>query len=45
MDLLFDDPGTENSLKHFGNECNNVEIALSRYDLFINRKLLTPHNN
>ena len=38
----FDDLGTENSLKHFGNECNTMaEILLSRYDLFINRKLLT----
>jgi len=38
----FDDLGTENKLKHFGNECNLMaEILLSRYDLFISSKLLT----
>jgi DNA replication protein DnaC len=38
----FDDLGTENSLKYFGNECNVMaEILLSRYDLFVSRKLLT----
>ncbi len=38
----FDDLGTENNLKHFGNECNTMaEILLSRYDLFVSRKLLT----
>ena len=38
----FDDLGTENNLKYFGNECNIMaEILLSRYDLFVNRKLIT----
>lgn len=38
----FDDLGTENNLKYFGNECNVMaEILLSRYDLFISRKLQT----
>lgn len=38
----FDDLGTENNLKYFGNECNVMaEILLSRYDLFITRKMLT----
>ena len=38
----FDDLGTENNLKHFGNECNIMaEILLSRYDLFVSRQLLT----
>jgi energy-coupling factor transporter ATP-binding protein EcfA2 len=38
----FDDMGTENNLKLYGNECNTMaEILLSRYDLFISRKLLT----
>lgn len=38
----FDDLGTENNLKYFGNECNVMsEIILSRYDLFISRKLQT----
>ena len=38
----FDDLGTENNLKYFGNECNVMaEILLSRYDLFISRKLIT----
>lgn len=38
----FDDLGTENSLKFFGNECNIMaEILLSRYDLFVSRKLIT----
>ena len=37
-----DDLGTENSLKYFGNECNIMaEIILSRYDLFISKKLKT----
>ena len=35
--ICFDDLGTENNLKYFGNECNVMaEIILSRYDLFIN---------
>jgi DNA replication protein DnaC len=38
----FDDLGTENNLKYYGNDCNVMaEILLSRYDLFINRKMLT----
>ena len=38
----FDDLGTENSLKYFGNECNVMaEILLSRYDLFVTRRMLT----
>ncbi len=38
----FDDLGTENNLKYFGNECNIVaEILLSRCDLFVNCKLIT----
>ncbi|MBN8694587.1 MAG: ATPase [Bacteroidetes bacterium] len=38
----FDDLGTENNLKFFGNECNIMaEILLSRYDLFVSRKLIT----
>ena len=38
----FDDLGTENNLKYFGNECNVIaEILLSRYDLFISKKLHT----
>lgn len=38
----FDDLGTENSLKFYGNECNIMaEIILSRHDLFVSRKLLT----
>jgi energy-coupling factor transporter ATP-binding protein EcfA2 len=38
----FDDLGTEDNLKYFGNDCNAMaEILLSRYDLFVNRKMLT----
>ncbi len=38
----FDDLGIENNLKYFGNECNVMgEILLSRYDLFINKKIIT----
>lgn len=38
----FDDLGIENNLKYYGNECNVMaEILLTRYDLFINHKLLT----
>lgn len=40
--FCFDDLGTENSIKYYGNECNVMaEILLSRYDLFITHKLLT----
>jgi DNA replication protein DnaC len=38
----FDDLGTENNLKYYGNECNVLsEILLSRYDLFIYHHMLT----
>ena len=38
----FDDLGVENNLKYYGNECNVMaEIILSRYDLFISRKVKT----
>ena len=38
----FDDMGTEQSLKYYGNECNVMaEVLLSRYDLFVSRKLVT----
>jgi len=40
--FCFDDLGTEKSLKYYGNECNVMaEILLSRYDLFVNRRLMT----
>ena len=40
--ICFDDLGVENNLKYFGNECNVMaEILLSRYDLFVAKKLLT----
>ncbi|SFX74895.1 ATPase [Cytophaga hutchinsonii] len=38
----FDDLGTESSLKYYGNECNVMaEILLSRYDLFIEKDMVT----
>lgn len=38
----FDDLGTENILKYYGNDCNAMaEILLSRYDLFIQKRMLT----
>ena len=38
----FDDLGVESNLKYYGNECNVMaEIILSRYDLFISRKVIT----
>lgn len=38
----FDDLGVEKNLKYFGNECNVMaEIILSRYDLFMARKIQT----
>lgn len=38
----FDDLGTENALKYYGNECNVMaEVILSRYDLFVSRQLIT----
>lgn len=40
--FCFDDLGTEQSLKYFGNECNVMaEILLSRYDLFVAHGLKT----
>ena len=40
--ICFDDLGTENNLKYYGNECNVMaEILLSRYDLYISKKLQT----
>ena len=40
--ICFDDLGTENNIKYFGNECNVMaEILLSRYDLFISKKIKT----
>jgi DNA replication protein DnaC len=38
----FDDLGTENNLKYYGNDCNVMaEVLLSRYDMFISRHMLT----
>lgn len=38
----FDDLGVEQSIKYYGNECNvQAEILLSRYDLFINKNVVT----
>lgn len=40
--ICFDDLGTENNLKYYGNECNVIaEIILSRYDIFITKNLQT----
>ena len=40
--ICFDDLGTEKNLKYFGNECNVMaEIILSRYDIFISKKIQT----
>ena len=40
--ICFDDLGTENNLKYYGNECNIMaEIILSRYDIFIFKKIYT----
>src|SRR5690606_3269373 len=37
--FCFDDLGTENNIKYFGNECNVMaEVLLSRYDLFVSKK-------
>lgn len=42
LTYCFDDLGTENNLKLYGNECKIMaEILLSRYDLFISRRLIT----
>lgn len=38
----FDDLGTENNLKYFGNECNVIaEIILSRYDIYTFKNIQT----
>lgn len=38
----FDDLGVESNIKHYGNETNVMaEILLSRYELYINQKMLT----
>lgn len=38
----FDDLGTEQNLKYFGNECNVMgEILLSRYEYFVSQKMIT----
>jgi len=38
----FDDLGSEQNLKYFGNECNVMaEILLSRYDLFVSQNMTT----
>lgn len=38
----FDDLGTENNLKYYGNDCNVMsEILLSRYELFVSRRMIT----
>jgi energy-coupling factor transporter ATP-binding protein EcfA2 len=38
----FDDLGTENNLKYYGNDCNVMaEIVLSRYDQFVAHKMIT----
>lgn len=40
--ICFDDLGVENNLKYYGNECNVMaEILLSRYDIFISKKIQT----
>jgi len=40
--ICFDDLGVENNLKYFGNECNVMaEILLSRYDIFVSKKIPT----
>lgn len=40
--ICFDDLGIENNLKYYGNECNVMaEILLSRYDLFISKRIQT----
>ena len=40
--ICFDDLGTEKNLKYYGNECNVMaEIILSRYDIFISKKIYT----
>lgn len=38
----FDDLGTEQQIKHFGNDCNVMaEILISRYEHFVENKSIT----
>ncbi|CAN5580739.1 ATPase [soil metagenome] len=38
----FDDLGSEQSLKYYGNNCNVMgEILLSRYDEYVNKRMIT----
>ncbi len=38
----FDDLGLENNFKYYGNECNVMaEILLSRYDIFVSKRIPT----
>lgn len=40
--ICFDDLGVENNLKYYGNECNVMaEVMLSRYDIFISKRIPT----
>ncbi|MEN8185514.1 MAG: ATPase [Bacteroidota bacterium] len=40
--FCFDDLGLEKNLKRYGNDCNVIgEILLSRYDLFITKRVIT----
>ena len=40
--ICFDDLGTGNNFKYYGNECNVLgEILLSRYDLFVSHRIKT----
>ena len=40
--ICFDDLGTENALKYYGNQCNVMaEVLLSRYDFFVSHKFIT----
>lgn len=40
--ICLDDLGVEQSIKHFGNECNTVgEILLQRYDMHVNYGVIT----
>ena len=40
--ICFDDLGTENNLKYYGNECNVMaEILLIRYDVYIAKRIQT----
>lgn len=40
--ICLDDLGVEQSVKHFGNECNTVgEILLQRYDMHVNYGIIT----